>query len=428
MKKGIFSSLVLLSVLLLLSACAPETAEAKEARSDLVRDPAPQVSDADLAELAGGNNDFAFALYGQAVKGGGNAFYSPYSISVALAMTHAGARGQTSEQMSAALHFALPPDRLHPAFNKLAWELEGRSKSEELAPDQVFQLNVANSLWGQSGFHFEQEFLDLLAVHYAAGLRLADFRNDAEAARQEINDWVSDSTNQKIKDIIPPGALDELTRLVLANAVYFKAAWLHPFDAEFTEPGDFHLLDGSAVSAPMMRQQARLNNARGEGFTAVELPYAGRQLSMLILLPDEGAFESIEGRLNSEFVDSALAALDYGEVILSMPKFTFEWSAGLAGGLAALGMPDAFDPGRADFSGMDGTRDLFITEIIHKAFVAVDEAGTEAAAATVVIVGTTSAQPEPPLPIAVDRPFFFLIRDNPTGTILFLGRVMNPAV
>jgi serpin B len=427
MNTRIFPVAALAFSLLLLPACAPATVRAQEVHSDAPRELAPQVADSDLAELVAGNNDFAFALYPQFSPGDANVFYSPYSVSIALAMTYAGAKGQTAEQMAAALHFTLPQERLHPAFNKLALELESRSKSEDIEPDQAFQLNVANSLWGQSGAHFEQNFLDLLARNYAAGMRLVDYEKDAEAARKEINDWVSQSTNQKIKDIIPPGALDALTRMVLANAVYFKAAWQNSFEPDATQPDAFHLQGGTAVQVPMMHQQTRLEFMQGEGYRAVELPYVGRQLSMLILLPDEGKFGEVEARLDAELLNATLASLEWGEVILTMPKFMFEWSSGLADGLAALGMRDAFDLDRADFSGMDGARDLYITNVLHKAFVAVDEAGTEAAAATVVIVGATAMQPSEPVEFNIDRPFLFLIRDNPTGTILFLGRVTNPA-
>jgi serpin B len=413
--------------LLLLAACSAVSVQAQEVHSDLPRELAPQVAASDLADLVSGNSEFAFALYRQFSMGEENMFFSPYSISIALAMTYAGAEGQTADQMAQALHFTLGAERLHPAFNHLALELEGRSKSEGIDPDQAFQLSVANSIWGQAGFHFEPDFLDILAENYAAGMRLVDYQKDAESARLKINDWVSESTNQKIKDIIPKGALDALTRLVLANAVYFKAAWMYPFEPEATRPEAFQLLDGAAVDVPMMHEQARLRSMQGEGYRAVEIPYAGRQLSMVILLPDEGRFGEIEARLDAAWMNTAVSALQTGEVILAMPKFTFEWSQGLVDGLGALGMQDAFDPERADFSGMDGNRDLYITNILHKAFVAVDEAGTEAAAATVVIVGATSIQPTPPVEFTIDRPFLFFVRDNPTGTLLFLGRVTNPA-
>jgi serpin B len=418
---------LVLAALLWLPACSAISAQAAEVHSDMPRDLAPQVADSDLADLVGGNNDFAFALYQQFASGDGNLFFSPYSISLALAMTYAGARGQTAEQMAQALHFTLPPGQLHPAFNKLALELESRSKGEDIEPDQAFQLSVANSIWGQSGFKFEQDFLNTLALHYAAGMRLVDYQKDAEAARREINDWVSRATYEKIKDIIPEGVLDALTRLVLANAVYFKAAWRHPFEPDATRAAPFRLLDGTTVEVRMMHELSGLESMSGDGYRAVELPYAGGQLSMLILVPDEGRFGEVEASLSAGIPEAALAALQYGQVALALPKFKFEWSRGLADGLKALGMRDALDPAAADFSGIDGRRDMFISDVLHKSFVAVDEAGTEAAAATVVIM-PASAPPAEPTEFIVDRPFFFLIRDNPTGTILFLGRVTNPAV
>ncbi len=421
----IFPFFVMVSMLLL-PACSAAPVQAQEVRSNLARELSPLVADSDLADLESGNNDFAFALYQQFSSGDKNVFYSPYSISLALAMTYAGAGGQTADQMAQALHFTLPQEQLHPAFNKLALELASRSKAEDIEPDQVFQLSVANSIWGQSGFRFEQDFLDVLARNYAAGMRLVDYQKDAEAARQKINDWVSQSTNQKIKDIIPPGAVDALTRLILANAVYFKAAWMHAFEPDATQPDAFHLLDETTVEVPMMHEEAGLQSMAGDGYRAVELPYVGWQLSMLILVPDEGRFGDVEGRLDAGLLDATLAALRYGEVNLTLPKFKFEWTLGLTDAMKALGMNDAFDPASADFSGMDGARDLYIADILHKAFVSVDEAGTEAAAATVVLM-PASAMPSGVTEVIVDRPFFFLIRDNPTGTILFLGRVTNPA-
>ncbi len=415
---------ILASALFLLPACAPVPVQAEEIKSDVPRDLAPQVGDSDLAELVRGNTEFAFALYPQLISGDKNVFYSPYSISLALAMTYAGAKGQTADEMAKALHFLLPAERLHPAFNKLALELESRSQSKDLAPDLVFQLNVANSLWGQAGFAFEKDFLDTLAANYAAGMRLVDYEKDAEAARRKINDWVSQSTNQKIKDIIPEGALDALTRLVLANAVYFKAAWLHPFEPDATQPDAFRRLDGSTADVPMMHEQSGFSWMQGDGYRAVELPYVGWQLSMLIVLPDEGKFGDVETRLDAEFLNATLAGLQSGEVILALPKFKFEWSLGLGEGLGALGMQDAFNPQAADFSGMDGKRDLYVSQILHKAYVAVDEAGTEAAAATTAIMEAASL-PSDLVEFTIDRPFFFIIRDNPTGTILFVGRVMD---
>jgi serpin B len=308
----------------------------------------------------------------------------------------------------------------------LALELQSRSEAKGITPDKAFHLSVANSLWGQSGSPFEPDFLYLLARNYGAGMRSADFAADSEAARQAINDWVSQSTEDRIKDIIPPGALDAFTRMVLANAVYFKAAWEHPFAQQFTSAQPFQLLDGSSISVPTMVEAEDMGYLQGDGYRAVDLPYAGGQLSMLILLPDEGRFGDMEGKLNPALINDTVSKLTTGEVILSMPKFKFEWSTGLSDGLAALGMVDAFDPRRADFSGIDGKHDLSISAALHKAFIAVDESGTEAAAATVILAVGSDMTNVPK--VQLDRPFFFLIRDNPTGTILFVGRVVNPSV
>jgi serpin B len=428
MKRTIQFAGILIFTMSILSSCSPSSGG--EAQSDLPRDLSPQVSDPDLAELVGGNNGFAFDLYRQISSDDGNLFYSPYSISIALAMTYAGANNQTADQMATALHFTLPQEKLHPAFNKLALELDSRSKAERVKPDQAFQLSVANSLWGQIDFSFRQDFLDMLARNYAAGMRLVDFQKDPEAARKAINEWVYSATKEKIEDIIPdppPELITVMTRLVLANAVYFKAAWLNPFDPDATQPGDFHLPDGSAVEAPMMRQTTGLRWMDGNGYLAVELPYAGGQVSMLILLPDQGRFHDIEKDLDAGWLDATVAGLQSVQVNLALPKFEFDWTAdSLPEKFEALGMVDAFDVDLADFSGMTGKPNLYIGAILHKAFVAVDESGTEAAASTVVIM-LEKAIAAKPVDVTVDRPFFFLIRDNPTGTILFLGRVMNPS-
>jgi serpin B len=426
MNRAFLFPCMLLIAMTFISSCSPRSSSSPLAQSEATRELSPQVTDPDLAELIGGNTQFAFALYRQISAGGGNLFYSPYSISSALAMAYAGARSRTAEQMAQTLRFTLPQERLHPAFNKLALELAGRS--EGVDPELAFQLSVAQSLWGQSGFHFEQDFLDLLARNYAAGMRLVDFKQDPEAARLAINDWVFRETKEKIQDIIPqgpPDLIDEMTRLVLVNAVYFQAAWSAPFDPQATGPAAFHLPDGSAVDVPTMNQTTGLRSMQGDGYRAVELPYAGNQLSMLILLPNEGKFGDVEARLDQRLVDAAVAGLQPGEVFLALPKFKFDWTAeNLPEAFASQGMTDAFSMA-ADFSGMDGKLDLYISAILHKAFIAVDESGTEAAASTVVIV-TEKALPAKPVEFRVDRPFFFLIRDNPTGTILFLGRVMNP--
>ncbi len=396
-----------------------------EVVSDKPRELSPVTSSEDLSALADGNAAFAFDLYRTLRAEGGNLFFSPHSISTALAMTYAGAAGETASQMAATLHFALPQDRLHPAFNAYGLDLEARAK--EPTEGTPFELSIANSLWGQQGFAFRPEFLDLLGENYGAGMRLVDFVADAEAARQAINRWVSDETRERIEDLIPEGAVDAMTRLVLANAIYFKAGWLHPFDDSATGPEPFHLLDGSTLDVPMMHHSETYGYAIREGFRAVELPYLNGDISMLILLPDEGRFQDVEQALTPEMVREVSGNLTHGPVNLGLPKFTYESAFSLRDALVSLGMTDAFDPDRADFSGMDGARDLYISHVLHKAFVSVDEEGTEAAAATAVIMSVTSAPADEPITLTVDRPFIYLIRDGQTGSILFMGRVIEPA-
>ncbi|MBL7065089.1 MAG: serpin family protein [Anaerolineae bacterium] len=322
--------------------------------------------------------------------------------------------------MAETLHFILPQDRLHPAFNGLDLALARRGEGAEGKDGEGFRLNIVNATWGQEGFQFLPEFLDTLAENYGAGLRLLDFVNAPEEARITINDWISDQTEDRIEDLIPQGVIDELTRLVLTNAIYFNAAWQYPFREDLTAAGTFYLLDGGQVTAPMMTQTAPFGYAESEGYQAVELPYDGGELSMVILLPAVGKFELFEGALDADHVDTITKNLAYRQVALTMPKFEFESGFSLAETLAAMGMPDAFT-GAADFSGMTGSRDLFIREVTHKAFVSVDEAGTEAAAATAVAVPV-----EEGVEVTVDHPFIFLIRDIETSAILFVGRVVNP--
>jgi serpin B len=251
-----------------------------------------------------------------------------------------------------------------------------------------------------------------------------DFASAPEEARTTINEWVSEQTEERIKDLIPQGAIDALTRLVLTNAIYFNAAWANPFEEAATHDGPFHLLDGSEASVPLMKQTEGFGYAEGEGYQAVELPYDGRELAMVVLLPREGQFEEFEGGLDAAQAEQIIGSLAYRQVALTMPKFEFESEFMLRDTLAALGMAEAFSE-QADFSGMTGQRDLFISDVVHKAFVSVDENGTEAAAATAVIMKLTAAVEEP-AEMTMDRPFIFLIRDLETGAILFVGRVVEP--
>ena len=394
-------------------------------QSNKARVTSPAVPDADLAELVAGNSAFAFDLYQQLRQDDeGNIFYSPFSISIALAMTYAGARNETERQMAETLHFTLPQGQLHPAFNALDLELASRGETDPVTESEGFKLNIVNRPWGQIGYAFLQEFLDVLAENYGAGMSLLDF-GAYEEARIIINEWVAEQTEDRIEDLIPPGAISDDTRLVLTNAIYFKAAWQKEFDEALTTEGSFNLLDGAQVAVEMMSQVETFRYASGDGYQAVELSYQGGELSMIILLPDAGRFDEFDASLDRERVDAVVQALEHRDLDLTMPKFTFEWDTSLRATLSTMGMPIAF--GDADFSGMTGTRALAITDVIHKAFVAVDEEGTEAAAATAVIIGEGAApEPEEPLIVTIDRPFVFLIRDIPTGTVLFAGRVLDP--
>ena len=419
----------LLVILTLLAACAAPTGSSGQqsfVQSNKPRDTQPNVSDSDLQQLTADNRAFAFDLFQQIRGQDGNLFYSPHSISVALAMTYAGARNETETQMRQAMHFSLPESSLHPAFNALQQALSESEKDKNNAKETNFQLNVVNAIWGQKGYTFLPAYLDLLALNYGAGMRLLDFQTDPEAARQVINQWVADQTAEKIKDLIPSGALDANTSLVLTNAIYFHAQWQHQFDAAKTAPGAFNLRNGSQVNVPMMHISAQFGYYQGDGFTMIELPYTGNRVSMFLLVPDQGKFGQIEQGLSPEQWDAAIKGMHMTEVNLAMPKFSFTSQMALKDALTRSGMPIAFQPDQADFSGMDGTQKLYISDVLHKAFINLDENGTEAAAATAVIVGTT-AMPAEPVNLTVDRPFFFTIQDNPTGEILFLGRVVNPS-
>lgn len=407
---------------LLLSACGPS---ANVAASDLQRVTSPDVSTDEIHAVTTANNAFALDLYQSLRSQAGNLVYSPFSISLALAMTYAGARGETEAQMAQTLHFP-PQNELHSALNALDLELAkpGEAQSEDETP---LQLNIANAIWAEQTLTLLQGYLDVIAQSYGAGIQLADFAGQPEAVRQDINGWVSEKTNDKIKDLLPRGVLTPDTAMVLVNAIYFKADWMYQFDPNETREAPFHLLDGSDVQVEMMSQSlSGIPYARGNGYQAIELPYQGKTAVMDIIVPDEGKFNEFESALDTQKLNEILEGVQPGGAIeLGLPKFDFTSDFALQDHLIAMGMPDAFD-GRADFSGMTSERRLFIDAILHKAFVAVDEKGTEAAAATAVIMKETAAL-QPDASLIIDRPFLFVIRAVPSGQILFVGRVLNPA-
>lgn len=375
------------------------------------------------------DNSFAADLYARlaASAGADNLFFSPYGIRTALAMTFAGARGTTASQMSAALHLPdVPSDQLHKSFAELDRKLNGGSED--------FALSVANALWGQRGFGFRSDFKELLRTNYSADLREVDFLQHTEEARLQINQWAEQATRRKIKDLIPPGVLDPASRLVLANAIYFKAGWDEPFAKQSTRDGAFHLDAKSDIQVLMMHhRQMTWGFTDTENFQAVELPYQGHQLSMVLLVPKAvDGLAKVEKLMSGQNLRQWQSMLAPQLVIVTMPKFTMTRQFKLADQLQALGMSDAFSADRADFSGMvtaeaQKTQPLYISEVVHKAFVAVDEEGTEAAAATAVAMRAGSAMmPRQPVVVTADRPFLFYIHHRGSGTILFMGRVNDP--
>lgn len=406
-------------LLLGLAACGDDPLDIPEVRSALARDTSPAVSDATLAALVDGNTELAVAMYRDVADEPGNLFMSPHSVSTALAMTYAGANGTTASQMASALHFTLPPAELHPALDRLDLELASRG-ANATSGTIPFRLENANAIFGQSGWTFLAPFLDTLAVNYGAGLRVLDFQADPESSRLTINDWVEARTNNKIRDLLPAGSIDDTTRLVLANAIYFSAAWDEPFEVSETSDRPF-LVGGQTVNVPTLHGSHERGYGEGDGFRAAELPYDGGELSMVVVVPDDLA--AFEASLDAARLDAITQSLTTHQLDLTLPKFRFDAPLGLKDTLMHLGMTDAFSS-EADFSGIDGSRQLAIKDVLHKGFVAIDENGTEAAAATAVIVGDTSA-PEPAT-LHVDKPFVFFIRDRPTGAILFIGRVVDP--
>jgi serpin B len=369
-----------------------------------------------------GNTAFALDLYTQLKDKPGNLFFSPYSISTALAMTYTGARGNTAKQMGQVLHFSQAPERLHTSFGNLERQLAAAGNQDGI------QFNIANALWTQQGHPFVPAFLNAATREYQANVSQADFKTGANQATEKINAWVGQQTKGKIQDILPPGSLTDLTRLVLANAVYFKGAWANRFAESATSPQLFHLTSAKSVQVPLMNQVEELRYGETADFQAVELPYKGEGLSMVVLLPRqiEGC-GSLENRLTSALLSGTLKQMKKREVVILLPKFKLESTFNLDTTLANMGMRDAFTD-KADFSGIDGTKLLYISDVFHKAWGEVNEEGTEAAAATAIGVLTSSYhEPTPPPPVfRADHPFIFLIRHPRSGSLLFLGRLADP--
>jgi serine protease inhibitor len=375
---------------------------------------------ADMATVVRGNNQFALELYGKLRDGRGNLFLSPYSISTALGMTYAGARTQTAEEMARVLHFTLDNDTLHPALGALIKQING-----EPGQKRGYQLTTANALWGQKGFPFQSAFLKLTKDSYGAGLNEVDFAGDTEQTRQTINAWVEKQTENKIKDLLVKGILTADTRLVLTNAIYFKGDWVSQFKKDQTREESF-LADGERkVKVPFMHQAAAFRCYRADTFQMLELPYVGKDLSMVVLLPKKlDGLADLEKTLTLDKLNTWLSHLRGIDVELTLPKFKLTAAFELEKVLPGMGMRLAFTEG-ADFSGLYASGEKrYIKNVIHKAFVEVSEEGTTAAAATAVSEGGESA-PETAV-FKADHPFLFLIRDKRSGSILFLGRLVDP--
>lgn len=419
---------LILVVILFNTACAASDDRAHEdnppaAAEQTNRQTGEQTSDSDSAAavepIVTGNTQLAFDLYTHLKDTKGNLFFSPYSISTALAMVYAGAEGRTQRQMAQTLHFDRAGDSFHTQYGSLIDRLNEQGRKGD------YQLLVADALWLQQDYDFLQDFLDTVSAHYEAALRQVDFVNAAEAARQTINEWTAEKTQGKIQYLIPQGALDTLTRLVLTNAIYFKGNWAAQFDKAQTKELPFYVTSDKTVTVPLMFQKEKFRYAQTDTLQLLELPYAGGDLSMLVLLPvEKDGLNELEKQLTAKNLTAWQKQMQKKEVRVFLPRFTMTSRFGLKPVLSQMGMPVVFSD-RADFSGITDIRELAITDVIHKAYVQVNEEGTEAAAATGIVVGITAVPAQPPV-FRADHPFVFLIKDNATGSILFIGRVMNP--
>jgi len=387
-------------------------------------EPAPVANDkgatpAGINSVVSANNQFALDLYSRLKNDDGNIFFSPYSISTALAMTYEGARGKTANEMQSVFHFPTDGSLRKSSFAAIHNQLN--------KPDAKYKLNIANALWAQNNYKFLNDYLTTLQQYYAGKATNVDFKNSTEEARQTINKWVESKTNNKIKDLFPQGSLNDMTRLVLTNAIYFKGTWIKQFEKSQTKDDDFRVSSADTIKAPMMRRtdkNAKFNYAEDDNTQILEMPYEGDKLSMMVLLPKNDNLSSLESSLSLEKINDWRNKLREQRVDVFMPKFTFDTKYFMNETLAKMGMPTAFTYG-ADLSGMDGTQNLFIQTVIHQAFVDVNEEGTEAAAGSGVSIGIKSIAPQTTI-FRADHPFIFVIQDKDNGNILFLGRVVNP--
>lgn len=409
--------------MLLLASCGSARDSKNIIRSDLPRVESPAVSEAQETQLRDGNNNFAFDLYQHLnQEKTANLIYSPYSLWLAFSMLYAGAQGETENQLADVFHF-LSQQSQHVALNALDQRIQAWSTLKEAENEGTpFQLRVANAVWGQQGYTYNQPYIDLLATQYGAGLRLLDFQKSAEKARQVINAWVDEKTDGRIKEIAAPGSISGDTRLVLTNAILFKAGWVHKFDKQATEDGTFTLLDGTQVTTPLMHQRAALDYVENEDYQAIRLYYASYNAEMWIILPGEGRFKAVQDGLSSNLISALQQQAGMADVTLSIPSFKFETDLALNQLLEQMGLSEAFCPA-GNYSGIAEDAGLCIGQAVHKATISLDEEGTEATAATMVEVPVSIMQE---IELTVDRPFIFAIVGHDSGLILFLGQVLDP--
>lgn len=393
--------------------------------SALSRDTAPDVSETDLTAVVGGNTEFALNAFPLLEEDPDkNTVFSPYSITLAVALAAVGANGPTLSEIETAMSFTLRQDSLNPAFNKLDLLLASKTTGtiHEEDGSRSPQLNIVNAVWAQDGYPILSEYLDLIAVNYGAGLHLVDYIKAAEEARKTINAWVDRQTNSRIPELMEQGSVSNMTRVVLTNAIWFKGNWSSKFPENGTTTRTFYNRGTTPALVSFMSQTFNVRAVQKAAYQAVDIPYVDGNLSMLVVMPAD--FDAFLAALTPADLDSIVGQLTDQYVALAMPKFSFTTALGLKAVLASLGMTAAFNPTQADFSGITGNFDLSIQSVVHKAFINVDENGTEAAAATGISMGTTGL-PSSPIIVNVDQPFIFMIRDRQTGLILFMGKVVT---
>ncbi|MDD2680706.1 MAG: serpin family protein [Patescibacteria group bacterium] len=411
-KKVLITSVIMFGLVIFLSGCVMRSTESL---NDI------EISEGDLDNVVEANNKFAFDLYSKYKTEEGNIFFSPYSISTALAMTYEGARGQTAEEMQSVFYFPEDVTARRSGYANLYNEINQDNK--------IYKLNTANALWAEQDYKFLDEYISSIDEYYAGKVTNLDFKKNPEKSRVTINDWVEDKTNDKIKDLIPAGSISDMTRLVLTNAIYFKGEWLKQFNENETRDDDFRISKNNSLKVKMMKktgEEANFGYSENDEFQMLEMPYVGEKLSMLVLLPKDDKIDSLENSITAENLLEWKKGIEMQRVNVYLPKFKFETKYFMQKTLSEMGMPTAFRD--ADFSGMTGVQDLFIGDVIHQAFIDVGEDGTEAAAATAVVMKVSSVGPGGPVipTFRADHPFIFIIQQKDSGNILFMGRVANP--